>query len=245
MVAAVGWRNTYVVLAIPVFALGVGIFFVFRRRKDPVIDDGSAGSTPVDGADLSVRPTVEVVLFLILAGVVGAGVASMIAFIPLYLIDERGIDPTLAAAMLAIIYSAGIWAAPLGGLLSDRLGRLRVTVVLALLTGPAFIALLFVPPGFGLVVLLMTLGAMMFVKMPTAEAYIAGAVPPDRRATVLGVYFFSGIEVGAVLTPIIGRALDTYGFRAAFAGTGIGLFFIAAVAVMILFVRRLSPTGTR
>jgi len=57
--------------------------------------------------------------------------------------------------------------------------------------------------------------------MPTAEAHIAAEISERRRSTVLGIYYFSGMEGSAVLTPILGSAIDRWGFGAALPGLGV------------------------
>ena len=105
-------------------------------------------------------------------------------------------------------------AAPLGGHLSDRYGQTRIMVLVGI--------------------------AVMFTKMPTAESYIAHSVPPRLRATVLGIYFFSGTEMSALLTPVIGKMVDSFGFRAAYLTIGAGMIIAATTCTMLFawFKRR-------
>ena len=44
-------------------------------------------------------------------------------FLPLYLADELGFDSKAIGLHIALMFSAGIFASPLMGYLSDRLGR--------------------------------------------------------------------------------------------------------------------------
>ena len=237
LVAAVCWRGTYLGLSFPVFILGIAVFLVLDRRRRHAVYGQSENDRASGGAE-SRRTPLIITLFLLLTGIVGASIGSLIAFLPLYLVDERSFDPKLAAAMLAIIYSAGFWAAPLGGYLSDRLGRMRVMIVLGVLAGPIFAALLVVPSGLALALFLLAVGAIMFTKMPTAEAFIANAVKPERRATVLGIYFFSGVEGSALLTPLIGRSIDAYGFTRGFIATAVILLAMTLVTSILILIAR-------
>jgi MFS family permease len=80
----------------------------------------------------------------------------------------------------------------------------------------------------------MVFGILMFTKMPTAEAYIAHAVPREIRATVLGIYFFTGTEVSALLTPAIGKLIDTSGFRIAFLIVCAAMSAVAVASTVVL-----------
>ncbi|GAI49601.1 unnamed protein product, partial [marine sediment metagenome] len=60
-----------------------------------------------------------------------------------------GIGREVAAALIAVIYFAGLWASPLGGHLSDRLGRVPVLLTVCFMTGPVIYLLNLVPYGLG------------------------------------------------------------------------------------------------
>ncbi|NBF39434.1 MAG: MFS transporter, partial [Spirochaetes bacterium] len=164
---------------------------------------------------------VRMTIFLILTGIISTAVASTIPFIPLYLVDVRGVDDRLAAGFISVIFGAGLFAAPLGGWFSDVFGRVPVMVAVGILLAP-LLALIPVTPFPALMfVLLLAIGTLMFARMPTAEAHIAAEISERRRSTVLGIYYFSGMEGSAVLTPILGSAIDRWGFGAALPGLGV------------------------
>jgi MFS family permease len=72
----------------------------------------------------------------------------------------------------------------------------------------------------------------MSVRMPTMESLIADVVPVGRRATVLGIYFFLGMETAGFTTPIVGRLIDIYELETVFTGLAIGLCLVAAIALV-------------
>jgi MFS family permease len=176
------------------------------------------------------------VVFLILTGVIGSFIASIIPFISLYLVDARGVEERVAAALLSVIYAAGFFAAPLGGHISDLFGRRRVMIALGIATGPAIAALLIAPYPVAFAALMLGIGVLMFTKMPTAEAHIASEVPLRMRSTVLGIYFFSGMEGSALLTPFLGSIIDQHGFHTAFIGTAVVMAFVAVTCAVGLYL---------
>src|SRR5207249_788740 len=62
--------------------------------------------------------------------------AALLAFMALYLVDARGFEPPLAAVMVSLPYIGGLLGSPLGGVLSDRLGRKPVIVFSLVSLGP-------------------------------------------------------------------------------------------------------------
>lgn len=270
LVSLAGWRGSFLALAAPVAILGFVIFALIQRRihhahgsasvheararatasdEDARTDDGDAAESteaPEPGTDPRAegRPrastAVRMTVFLVVTGVISASVASTIPFIPLYLVDVRGIDDRIAAGFMSVIFGAGFFAAPLGGWLSDVFGRVRVMIAIGLLSAPLLALITVAPFPAVMFILLLAIGTLMFTRMPTAEAHIAAEVSERHRTTVLGIYFFSGMEGSALLTPLLGSAIDRWGFDTALPGLAAGLaaVVVAGGIVLLLGYRR-------
>ena len=102
------------------------------------------------------------------------------------------------------------------GYLSDRYGSIPVILVVLLLTGPVIFLLNFVSSWLGIAALLLALGVIIYVRMPVSEVYILSHTPEGRRSAVLGIYFFSSMEGGGILTPVMGYLIDHLGFFASY-----------------------------
>ena len=254
-VTLVGWRGTFIWLSIPVFVLGLVVLLVLRRTRPTVgnglIAPGIGGAIgrergvgvggegdETDGTESS-APVAQLVVFLVLSGITGAVLASVIPFVPLILVDRFATTPEAASAMLAIVFSAGFWAAPLGGHLSDRVGRVRVMLGVSVLLGPLIALMVVVPNRATMAAVLVAFGAVLFTKMPTAEAYVAQATSKRLRSTVLGIYFFSSAEGSALLTPGLGALIDARGFEEAFFWTAASMLAVVLVCGLLLYgIRR-------
>ena len=253
VVSAVGWRGTFLSLSVPVALLGIAVFVLvtmyvhghpsagFRvptssgdARERP--KEGAWQGERVDDAAHRRRGAAHMTVFLVLTGIMGAGVGSVIPYIPLHLVDARGVDERIAAGVISVIFAAGFFAAPLGGMLSDRLGRVRVMIATGLLTGPAIALVVLAPFPVPLAIALLFVGVLMFVRMPSSEAHIISEVSVRRRSTVLGIYFFASSEAGAVLTPLLGAAIDRWGFTAGIVGMGAVVAGVAIVCGFALIV---------
>ncbi|MCK5586350.1 hypothetical protein KAJ02_09800, partial [Candidatus Bipolaricaulota bacterium] len=75
------------------------------------------------------------------------------------------------------------------------------------------------------------------------EAYIVAHTGTRRRSTILGLYYFGGIEGSGVLAPIVGFLIDRFSFATAFAASGMALLCIAVVCSLILFRHSRSATA--
>jgi fucose permease len=65
--------------------------------------------------------------------------------------------------------------------------------------------------------------------------------PIRSRSTILGIYYFTGMEGGGVLTPVIGYLIDRFGFTAAFTTASGALFTITLLCSFWLWEKRNGP----
>jgi len=237
-IAAVwGWRSPFIGLAIPAMAFGVVFYVVLgrlesARKADGDIDSGHGEAPGGTGRRRRLIP------FLVLSTFTQAVILSVVAMIPLYMVDHFGVAKEKAAALIALVYSSGLWAGPVGGHLSDRLGRVTVVVAVCFIAAPVIYLLNVAPYLWGIGALLVALGIIIYVRMPVSEAYIVGSTSERHRSMVLGIYYFSTMEGSGVLTPVVGNLIDRFGFHSTFA--------MAAAAVMaVTLVCSVWLWGTR
>ena len=231
--AAWGWRGTYIGIAVPTFFFGMLFYFVLsriedRRERKPIPVKHTAGNKTTQGHWRGL------VAFVVLSAFSAAITSSIIAFIPLFMIDHFSVSKKTAAVFLAIIYSAGLWAAPLGGSLSDRIGRVRMILTMSFLLGPVIFMLNHVPYGIGFGAVLLVIGMILMMRMPIAEAFIVSHSPAHLRSTILGIYFFSAIEGGGVLTPVIGYLIDQFGFYTSFTTSAAAMLTVSFICFLFL-----------
>ncbi len=235
-----GWRGSFIGLAVPTMVLGIIFYLILGRR----VGRGEVQQVTTD--QLEEKPSSpgrwrQLVAFLVLTVSTQAIVFSTIAFIPLFMVDHFKVTEGAAAAFLAIIYFAGLWASPLGGYISDHLGRVPVVLTVCFLTGPVLYLLNQVPygpHGIGIGALLLLFGMIMYIRMPAAEAYIIDRTSERHRSTILGIYYFSNMEMGAVLAPVMGSLIDRFGFYTSFSIAAAFIFVIALACSVFLWRSR-------
>jgi len=228
-----GWRGSFIWLAGPTLLFGLFFYFILKRH----------GSSPTARVDASSSPASDVpseyslrnlTVFIFLSTFTGAVIFATISFIPLFLVDHFGFAKERAGAFFALIYSAGLWASPIGGYLSDRRGRVPVILGICFLASPVIFALQFAPGEWGIFILLQLLGIIIYVRMPVSESYIIRHTSPRNRSTVLGIYFFGIMEGGGLLTPLAGHLIDHYGFPASFTISGSLLLVVTFICAFLL-----------
>ncbi|MFC1977595.1 MFS transporter [Chloroflexota bacterium] len=231
---ALGWRGSFIATSIPIIIFGIVFYVLLNRwgypsKAEQAISEGHSETPPTPGR------LGRLVAFLILSIVGQILIVAVISFIPLFLVDEFGISEKAAAALLALAYSAGFWAGPLGGYLSDRIGTVPVMLAVTLITGPVIYLLNHVPYGLGLGALLVLIGMSLDSRMPVSEAYISSHTSARRRSTVLGIYYFGSRGGPGVMTPILGYLIDRFGFYTSF--TAVGATLVAVTLACSVFLR--------
>jgi MFS family permease len=209
--AAWGWRGAFIGLAIPTVVFGIIFYKVLGRRAamsgtQPEITEHHEEAAPQPGY---LRRLVAFVILSAGTGGLGASVASVLT---LYMVDHFGASEQTAASLMAIYCSAGLWASPLGGHISDRLGRVPVIVVSSLIAAAAIYLLNIASYGMGIFALIWIMGITTFVKLPVSESYIIGQTTERNRSTIYGIFYFSMTGSGAVFAPIMGLIIDHFGF---------------------------------
>jgi FSR family fosmidomycin resistance protein-like MFS transporter len=228
-----GWNWAFILLGLP--ALGVALALaILLRVPEAVAMTAGLGQTQDRVSLLDVtRALGGIVIVAVALQVVGSAFAT---YLPLFLADTHGVDPALAGMLGGLAIGAGVLGAPVGGAMSDRVGRKPVILASLAATGPLICLVAVVGYGPLLIGVMALYGILMSLRMAPIESLIADVVPQNRRATVLGIYYFLGQETAGVATPLIGRVIDAIGPSPTF-------LLIAAVttllAVLTLLLRRI------
>jgi len=235
------WRPSFFILALPALVAGAVIWFTTTEPADfpgPVRgqEDLKGGSDAFQEGEKSQITWFEIIraigVLVCITITMNVVFASINSYLPLYMVDHHGISPKWAGIVVSLIAGAGIIGSPIGGALSDRLGRKELILFSLALSGPLLFAITKSPPWIPLILSLFFYGLTISSRMPTTESLIADVVPVGRRTTVLGVYFFMSMETSGVVTPIIGRLLDRYDLDPVFTGIAVGMCVIALVALL-------------
>ncbi len=230
------WRSSFFILALPALLAGTILWLTTEEPQDNVASqtekknnhDSTSGEAQISWMKI-IRTLGLLVSLTIFLNIV---FASVNAYMPLYMVDHHNISARWAGIVVSVISGAGIIGAPLGGALSDRLGRKQLILFSLSLSGPLFFAVTRSPFGILLLLSLFSYGLTMSVRMPTTESLIADVVPVGRRTTVLAIYFFLGMETAGIITPIVGRCIDIYGLDPVFTFLATALCVVAGAALL-------------
>ena len=235
LVGVVGWRGVFIGLAIPVTVIGLVLYALLARQRYQGKIKGKGGESEVEEPS-SLGTRKHLLTFLTLAIVSEMAIWAVIAFVPLFLVDQSGVTEKTAGVLLALVYSGGIWAAPLGGYLCDRWGRVPMIIATSTAAGLVIYLLTLVAYGWAMLSLLVALGMAAFMLIPISEAYLITRAPAHKRSTILGIYYVGSIGGRGFIAPIIGHFIDRNGFDISF--TMVGAILIAITLVCSVFLWR-------
>jgi MFS family permease len=234
LAAATGtWRTPYLWFAVAPIASGILVWLLApkahaapgsRGRMDALRDLGAVARRV--GAVVALSIVFQI------------GYAAFIAFLSVYMVDARGADILLASALFSVPNLGGLFGAPLGGWLSDRIGRGRVIALGLSVLGP-LVWVFTVTPTALVIVPLIVIGLVSSMRQTVTEVLVAESASPERRATTLGAYYLLSAEVGGIAAPVLGALASAIGIAAAFSLIGLLLTGLSAVAVIAALTRRL------
>jgi MFS family permease len=227
VLAATGtWRTPYIVFALAPILCG---FLLLR-----VAPEGTRSQEPhrwlATFSDLG-RVAKAVGSLVTLSIVAQVLISSALAFLALYLVNARGVQPAVAAALFGVPQLAGLVAAPSSGMLSDRFGRPAVLMASLIASGPAIWLLTVMPAELAFIPLLL-IGACLSFRATATEVLIIDNTPVTKRSTVLGTYYLVNQPVGGIAAPIFGAIADAAGIGQAFSWLAVAFVALSVVALL-------------
>ncbi|UCB47049.1 MAG: MFS transporter [Spirochaetota bacterium] len=233
----IGWRGSFLSVSMPTLAFGIVFFMLLNRWGFTQIptkakSDNKADLDEKKGQILSLLPVMTLSIFI------QTFINSAISFIPLYVVDKFGGSKEAAAMVLSIAYFAGIWAGPLAGYLSDRIGIIPIVLFTGIIAGPLIYLLNHVSLGVSVSAILLLLGMTQYMSMPVTEVYVINHAPKKNRSTILGIYYFASRGGPGLLAPVMGYIIDRYSFSTAFLFTGAVMGTVGVICSVIILLTR-------
>ena len=243
LLGVVGWRwimggGTPVLLG-----LAVLIFFVLRNVGGPKIegvDYKAKFRTQLRDMRESFRGTGMWWIFTVSA-VRGMGDRSLLWVIPLYLSQQLGMSNFWVGFHVALLAAPGIFAGPLFGALSDRIGRkpIIVFIMASAVIFPVTMAL--GGDGPGMTASILMFGLFLFsVNSLTQAAAIDVAAGKGLEGTFIGLMWGSNAFFGAIASVVAGFLVEYVGWHAAFYFAA-GLFFLGFLCAMAMPGKTMQP----
>jgi NNP family nitrate/nitrite transporter-like MFS transporter len=229
---AYGWHIVFGLAIFPLLAAAA--VFVTLAKEAP------GTRTTSDGSEfLAMLKERDTYLFGVFYAVTFGGFVGLASFLSILLRDQYGVSKVTAGDLTALCVMAGSFLRPVGGFLADRLGGIRVLVVLYGMVSLLALGVAQVPP-LGLV---MVLFFLLMACLGVGNGSVFQLVPQrfGRRVGVAtGILGAAGGLGGFFLPMLLGSLKEISG---SYASGLMALSGLAVVALVILSVAQSGWTG--
>lgn len=216
------WQGVFVLGA--VLSVLFGVLFYIRVRDDETLQvRGVESSTDADSVTeeeavsyATVFADRGLLVFMLVTMLFTFAWNGLSSFFPLYLATEKGLTGGAAGTLYSLLFAASV-SQTVTGDLSDRVGRLRVSVLLFLAMFLGVTLLLLVDSVIMLVGVTLLVGIGFHGFRPVRDSYLMDIIPDSIGGGTLGVIRTGMTGVGALAPAVIGFLSDTVGFDVAFA----------------------------
>lgn len=232
-----GVTGAHVAMAVALAAMGV-IMYVFSRNA-PTWRPGTGSVLPQMREALRIKATWQNMLLYAIAF---GGFVAFSTYLPTLLQVTYEFAQTEAGLRTAGFSIVAVVARPVGGILSDRIGPVRVCVASFAGTAAMAVLLMFEPPlevPAGAVFVLMA--AALGLGTGGVFALVATLVEPSRVGTVTGMVGAAGGLGGYFPPMVMGIVLQVTGAYT----IGFALLALSALAVMLYTIRAFSGTAAK
>lgn len=163
---------------------------------------------------------------------------GLLTFLPVYLAYELDYSPFFVGLCMTVIQLAGFLAGPVGGHLSDKMGRRRVVMSSMLLSGVMVIGMTLSGKSPLFVVFIALVGFFLYAMRAVLQAWALESTPRDLAGSAVGIQF--GItHLGAAASPLLfGLIADRYGLFT-------GFYFLAGLIILANVLVFFIPDGRR
>jgi FSR family fosmidomycin resistance protein-like MFS transporter len=201
------WGLTGTLTFLPVLLAAAALAMLFSGKTA-----GSGGISRLSGAVKSVG--YRMLSILVVAAVLrSVAVTSIITYLPLYL-TMHGYVLVGAGGLLTLFLLTGTVGMILAGVISERLGRMRVVSAMLAVSGLLILALAALPLQSAFVIVPL-MGFTIHSVHPLLVAQSHELLPNNLGFASAMMYGFA-IGVANVLVPIVGKGIDIYEYRQVF-----------------------------
>lgn len=175
------------------------------------------------GALKEVLKNRDLIFLLVVSGISGLGQGSIMLWLPLYLQETQGMGSLGIGLHLGLLSGVGIASVPVIGILSDRLGRNRIIMIVLMVQATVAVLLAMVGSGIMLTILVTFMGAFLFALSPLVQAGALDIAEGKRlESSMIGLLWGSNAAFSGISPLLVGFLVTSLGY-------GVLFWYIAAV----------------
>ena len=243
LIIFVEWRDVMRISIVPAVLISIGLWMMVDKPK-------LTKETTISSASEYIKSLLEtlrnktIIILIVAISLKSIGEGAVGTYIPLYLVEELGIDEIRIGLLLSVAQTMGIISQPIMGNLSDTKGRKVVMVIGTASVGLLSIGLAVMAHSsiasidssfvmIGLWAIIIGKGAFTF---SLHHIYLAAALDVSgakMQSSIVAIMYGSGI-ISTFSPYLAGLLADKYGYYSAFLFGGI---ILIAAAFVLLFLK--------
>jgi len=235
LLAWFSWRTVVVINIVPGLVMAVlivvlvGALATARSQDDHDVNAG-AGEAKWNAREYlrdlgGLLRDRALMLICISAGFRTLTQVGLLVFLPVYLAYEQGYSPIAVGVCMTVMQVAGLIAGPIGGHLSDTMGRKKVIMSSMLLSGLTIIGMVLAGQSFAFIIFVALVGFFMYAMRPVMQAWAVENTPKRLAGTGVGLQF-TILSIGGSIAPAtFGMIADAWGIYSAF-------YFLAGTIIL-------------
>lgn len=243
------WRSVVVINVLPGAAMAVLILMMLgafsmageKPKQHLNAGGGKSGNAQYLAGFVSLLKNRTLMLVSFSAACRTLTQVGLMTFLPVYLAYEMNYSPFLVGLCMTLLQVAGFLAGPVGGHLSDRMGRRKVVTASMLLSGAMIVGMALAGRTTAFVVFIALVGFFLYAMRPVLQAWAVESTPKELAATGVGLQFCISALGASAAPALAGAVADIWDIYTAFyflAGT-----IVAANLLVMLVPSEPKPAG--
>jgi MFS family permease len=226
----IGWRPLLLIYAITSIIIGILFYNQVSEKKQETQNKKEGLQNGV-----KIFKDSNVTLLLIINAIMAFVWVGIISFLPIYLIEGKGIDQTAAAVIFSLIFFTGLFIRPLIGHLSDIYNK-RILIVGILIISAIACFLLSHASSIILTTIGVILTATISAFFPLRSNYLMNKWSSKSRGSKMGMYSTVVIILSSISPFIIGLSLKSYNFDKIFQFFSVIILFAIFLVICIKYL---------
>jgi len=201
LLTSYGWRLPIVLWSALGLLAGLALFFLLKRREESFSAPRKTLRLPFFSRPMAV--------YLLAVSLWGIAQSGLMTFLPLFLVDNRGLSKEKAAAVYGMMSLSSVIFRPFIGSVMDWMGRRKPVLVGGfIIAGLSIFGLTSVKSLWMMYVFIVLLGTFGSGHSGLSDTFLIEMIPSSRREETLGVTFTVRTVIAAPAPFIIGFASE-------------------------------------
>ncbi len=230
-------------LVFPLISIaGILLAVLFVRNIPPSSLPPNHTAVAEDSADhslslyLSIFSDTKLAVFLVVMTLFTFSWNGIASFLPLFFTNQKGFSPAIASTAYSLLFVASL-SQLITGNLSDRIGRLPISILLFLVMTVSLILIIILETTIPLLVLTLTMGIGLHGFRPVRDSYLMDLIPTSLGGGVLGIVRTVMTLIGALSPALVGYLADISNFAVSFSALIVSL---TLGGLLVAFLKHLS-----